>query len=89
MFVVMDSREERYWKQDAKNHDLLSGTSDARQLFQFAEYVVVIYDDTYKILKDRFSGETGVELPLDELPNEIKQKLVNRLKTRDQVFTDD
>ena len=91
MFIIMDERDKKHFRQVIKDEHI---TSKNRfdpinmQLMQLAEYVIVLKDETYEVLKDRFTGELG-EFPIEEIPNIIKDRLVHRLKIRDQIHTDE
>ena len=82
MLVIMDERH-------CNRRKITNGDSVVdidRRIMQMAEFVVVVKDDSYQVLKDRYTGETD-EYPIDELPELIKQRLVLALKTRDQIDT--
>lgn len=85
----MDERESAIWKRDQNKKNIGSMTTGTRQLMYIAEYVIVLKDETYEIIKDRSGGEAGLELPLNELPDVIKQRLIQKLKFRDQISTDE
>lgn len=82
MLVIMDERHCNHRK--ITNGELVVDID--RRIMQMAEFVVVVKDDSYQVLKDRYTGETD-EYPIDELPELIKQRLVLALKTRDQIDT--
>jgi len=87
MFIIMDERESE-WVHKLET-DSYGKTGMTTQMMQLAEWVVVVKDDTYLVLKDRMSGNMDHEFPLEELPDEIKSRLVNKLKFRDGISTDD
>lgn len=86
MFVILDERD---LKQSRSTfNDVVEELNLSRVEVQLAEFVVVVKQETYLIVKDRFSGTQGQEYPLEELPEVIKQRLITRLKARDNVSTD-
>lgn len=58
------------------------------RVMQLAELAIIVKDETYEVIKDRFSGETK-EYPIDELPEMIKQRLIAQLRSRDGVSIDE
>ena len=89
MFVIMDERELKQQRASDRKFDLSDLRSDQTNTVRLAEYVVVVKQDTYLIIKDRLGGETGIEYPIEELPDVIRQHLIDRLKQRDNVGTDE
>lgn len=89
MFIIMDQAQHRSLSRPNGGGYTRGASGLDFQTLGMAEYVVVIHDETYEVIKDRFTDSQGQHFPLEELPNLIKQRLVDRLKTRDQVFTDD
>lgn len=84
MFIILDERDQKHFR---RAHDDQYGKVNI-QLLQLAEYVVVLKNETYEVIKDRFENTLG-EFPIEEMPDVIKDKLVYRLKIRDQVHTDE
>lgn len=88
MFIIMDEREAAHWERGPLDNSISTLATHSGQLMQVAEYVIVLKDETYEVLKDRFAGDSG-EFPLEELPELLKQRLIQRLKIRDQIHTDE
>ena len=84
----MDEREAAHWKRGPRDNSISTLSTHSGQLMQVAEFVVVLKDDTYEVLKDRSSGITG-EFPLDELPELLKRRLIQILKHRAQISADE
>ena len=84
MVVILDERYMERRKVGGK----VAGIDLDLQISRMAELVVIIKDETYELVKDRYTGYEG-EYPLDELPELIKQRLILQLKARDNVSTDE
>ena len=56
------------------------------QAVAMAEYVIVLMGDEYEVRKDRFRDSCG-HYPMDELPDLIRQRLIDKLRLRDGVGT--
>ena len=85
MFILLDDRT---MDQRKAGSGKVAGIDVPLDILQIAEYVVIVKDETYEVVKDRMTGATG-EFPLEELPELIKQRLIERLKIRDQIKTDE
>jgi hypothetical protein len=85
MFVIMDERE--YKRQIRDSTSSRPEAFHHREAITMAEYVIVIKEDTYEVVKNRF-GDTG-EFPLEFLLVEVTNKLTHRMRQRDQVSIDE
>jgi hypothetical protein len=84
MIVILDERDlERIQSHDRAGTTIKNVAFEKhRGLIQLAEYVAVIKEETYAVIKDRYTGETN-EYPLDEFPSVIEQRLFDILKRRE------
>jgi hypothetical protein len=57
------------------------------EVMQMANYVLAVKDETYVILKDRYTGYRDIEFPLDELPEVVKRRISRSLQFRDNICT--
>jgi hypothetical protein len=55
------------------------------KIMRTADLVVMVKQNTYQILKDRYSDDSGLTLPIDEFPEMIKQRIIQDLKQRDDI----
>lgn len=86
----MDEREGAHWQKGPKNNSISTLATHSGQLIQVAEFVVIVKDNTYEILKDKIYGRSEPnEFPLDELPEMLKQRMILSLKNRDNISTDE
>lgn len=84
MIVIVD---ERHFNRHKIMNDEVVVDIDSR-IMRMSEFVVVIKDDSYQVLKDRYTGETH-EFPLDELPELVKQRLIISLSGRNNPHEED
>jgi len=56
---------------------------------QMADFIIELDGDSYKIIKDRETNLASQSFPIEEAPEEIKQRVIRIIKFRDDVSTDD
>ena len=87
MIVILDERSSISVRGVHPSGDQSRFAVDMK-VMAMADLVVLVKDDTYDVIKDRFTGETH-EFPIDELPEMIKQRLITQLRLRDEVSIDE
>ncbi len=89
MILILDDSEDYLWKKGFQRNGYHALHHEIQTGVQCAEYVVLIRNETYEVIKDRLHGAAMKELPLGEFPNVIKSFIIEHLKVRDRVSTDE
>lgn len=87
MWIIMEEQDETR----LRHSEPTSGQSLDRSIKQMATLIIKIDADgqSYSIIKDRYTGETADQTPIDYLPDELKSRMAMLLRWANDVSHDD